>query len=372
MKKILILIVLLAAYSNIFAFLTQANWRWRNDDGSETTATWKANENTQVVLTTTGETWRLRLELYNNSGVAAGVFDTLQYATSIAGPWTNLDITAGSNPFVIAGISAFVIQAEPTSAQLTGVPLTFAPGKIMVDSMILKNYSLADQRRTEFEWAIRSTSNIIPNTTYYFREWGTTAVIGGTYPSLITAGVLPVKLTGFTASREDKKIRLEWVTTSEQNNNRFEIQRSSDGRTWKTIANITGHSSTTISNTYKVYDESPLHGINYYIIKQHDVDGHSYQSDIKFVKMPDAKSLVSVYPNPAHSAINFSIVNKGASNVEAKLTNVNGRIIHQEIFKSVPANSINKLNLGRQPAAGTYILILKAEDLSESVRVIIE
>jgi hypothetical protein len=372
MKKILILIVLLAAYSNIFAFLTQGNWRWRNDDGTEATATWKANQNTQVVLATTGEIWRLRLELYNTSSVAAGVFDTLQYATSTAGPWTNLDITAGSNPFVIAGTSAFVVQAEPTSAQLTGIGLTFVPGKIMVDSMILKNYNLADQRRTEFEWAIRSTSYITPNTIYYFREWGTTAVIGSTYPSLITAGVLPIKLTGFTVSRENKKIRLEWVTTSEKNNNRFEIQRSSDGRTWKTIANITGHGTTTISNTYKVYDESPFSGINYYIIKQYDVEGHSYQSDIKFVKMPDAKSIVSVYPNPAHAAINFNIVNKGASNVEAMLTNLNGTIIHQEIFKSVPANTINKLTLQQQPVPGVYILKLKAEGLSESVRVIIE
>jgi hypothetical protein len=374
MKKILILIVLLAAYSNIFAYLTQSNWRWRNDDGTETTATWKDNQNTQVILTTKGEIWRLRQEVYNISLTSVNVIDTLQYATSTGGPWTNIDTTAGSNPFVIAGVSAFVTQAEPTSAQLTGVAYTFAPGKIMVDSMLLENYDLADQQRTEFEWAIKSTSNILPNTTYYFRQWGATQTIDGanTYPSLITAGVLPIKLTGFAVSREDKKVRLEWGTTSEQNNIRFEIQRSSDGRTWKTIANVTGHGTTTALNNYKVYDERPLSGINYYIIKQYDVDNHSYLSDIRSVKMPEVKTIISVYPNPAHSAVNFSIVNKGASNIEATLTNINGSIIHQEIFKSVPANTINKLNLGHQPAKGIYILKLKAEGFSESTRVIIK
>ena len=251
MKKFIILIILLAACNNIFAFLTQSNWRWRNDDGTETTATWKAAQNTQVTLSTTGQIWRLRLEVYNNTGGAVDVLDSLQYATSTSGPWTNIDTVAGSNPFMIAGTSAFVVQAEPTTAQLAGVALTFVPGKINVDSLVLKNYNLADQRRTEFEWAITSTPNIVPNTTYYFREWGSTANnldIGMTYPSLVTAGVLPIKLTGFTVSREDKRVKLEWTTASEQNNARFEIQRSSDGKTWNTIASLKGQGTTAASN----------------------------------------------------------------------------------------------------------------------------
>ncbi len=375
MKKLLILIVLLTAYSNIFAFLTQRNWRWRNDDGTETTATWKAAENTPITVTSTADILRLRLEVYNNTGGSVGLLDTLQYATSTAGPWTNLDTLAGSNAFMITTTSAFVVQDEPTTSQLTVIGLTFVPGKIMVDSMVLKNYNLADQRVTEFEWVIRATANAATNTTYFFREWGSTANnldVGKTYPSLTTAGVLPIKLAGFNVNREDKKIKLEWSTASEQNNDRFEIQRSSDGSTWKTIGSVKGRGTTTTSNTYKVYDENPLNGINYYVIKQYDVDGHSYLSDVKFLRMPDAKSIIVVSPNPSRSGVSFSIVNKGASKVEAILTNINGNIIHREIFNSVAANAINKLNLKQQPAPGVYILKLKSEGLSESVKVVIE
>jgi len=377
MKKILILIVLLTTYSNIFAFLTQANWRWRNDDGSETTATWKANQNTAITLTSVGEVIRLRLEIYDNAGGAPiALLDTLQYATSTAGPWTNIDTLPGLNDFMIAKTSAFVVQDEATTAQLPApIALTFVPGKIMVDSMVLKNYSISDQQRTEVEWTIKGTANTATNTTYYFREWGSTANnldIGMTYPSLTTAGVLPIKLASFTARREDKKIRVEWVTSSEQNNDRFEIQRSSDGKTWKTIANIKGRGTSTASSSYQAYDEKPLSGINYYVIKQYDVDGHAYESDVRSVKMPDVKPIISVYPNPSHSGINFSIVNKGASNVRAILTNINGNIIHQEIFNTVPANTINKLTLQHQPAPGVYILKLRADGISENLRVVIE
>jgi hypothetical protein len=373
MKKFLLLTALLVTYSNIFAVLTQSGWRWRNDDGSETTATWKANQNTPITLTSNSEVLRLRLEVYNNTGAPYDVSDTLQYATSTTGPWTYIDTLAGSNAFMISKTSAFVIQDEPTTSQITGSVRTFAPGKIMVDSQILRNYNLADQLRTEFEWAITGTLNTATNTIYYFRETQSLDGGGATYPSLTTAAVLPIKLTGFTVSREDKKIKLQWVTASEQNNDRFEIQRSRDGRTWKTIANIKGHGTTTTSNTYQAYDESPLSGINFYVIRQYDADGHSYLSDVKSVRMViGARSIISISPNPTRSGINFSLANLGASNVEAILTNINGKTIHHEIIKSVQANAINKLNLRQQPTPGVYILQLKAEGLSESVKVVIE
>ena len=100
------------------------------------------------------------------------------------------------------------MQDEPTTAQLNGIALTFVPGKIMVDSMVLKNYNLPDQRRTEFEWAIKGTANTATNTTYYFRQWGSTANnldVGQTYPSLTTAAVLPISLTAFNVTRDGNR-----------------------------------------------------------------------------------------------------------------------------------------------------------------------
>jgi hypothetical protein len=377
MKKIFILAMLLTVYSNIFAFLTQRNWRWRNDDGDQTTATWKAAENTTAVLSSASEIFRLRIEVYNNTGGAVGVLDTLQYATATTGPWTNLDTLAGSNPFMISKTSAFVVQDEPTTSQLTDIALTFFPGKIMVDSMVLKNYSLPDQQTTEFEWALQGTSNLLPNTTYYFRHWGSTATsplpVGTTYPSLTTAAVLPIQLAGFAVSRDDKRIKLQWVTSSEENNSRFEIQRSNDGRTWQTIASVKGKGTTAASNTYTMYDESPLAGINYYMIKQYDVNGQSHLSEVRFLRMSrNGKQMISVSPNPAHSEIKFSIADNDVSNVEAILTNINGKIIHREIIKKVAANTLNKLNLRLQPTPGVYFLKLKADGISESVRVVVE
>jgi hypothetical protein len=47
---------------------TQNSWRWRNDDGSETAATWSAAENTAVSNFTVGETKRLRFGVAGDAG----------------------------------------------------------------------------------------------------------------------------------------------------------------------------------------------------------------------------------------------------------------------------------------------------------------
>jgi hypothetical protein len=377
MKKIFILLIALVAYSNILlAFTTQRNWRWRNDDGSETTATWKAAENTTAALTSSSEIFRLRIEVYNNTGGSVLLEDSLQWATATTGPWTNIDTLPGTNPFMIAQASAFVAQDEPTTKQLTDIPLTFVAGKVMVDSQFL-HLQLPDQQTTELEWVLKGTANLLPNTTYYFRRWGSTATepldVGITYPSLTTAAVLPIQLAGFAVSRDDKKVKLQWITSSEENNSRFEIQRSNDGRTWQTIASVKGNGTSAGTNTYTAFDETPLVGINYYMIKQYDVNGQFHLSDVKFLRMSrGGKQIISVSPNPAHSEIKFSIADNALSNVEATLTNMNGKIIHKEIIKKLEANTFNKLNLRQQPASGVYFLKLKSNGLSESVRLVVK
>ncbi len=377
MKKTTILIVSLLAYTHIFANLEQGKWRWRNDNGSQTTAAWKAGQDTSILLFSTSEILRLRYELYAAPSIPGNILyisENLQYATNTSGPWTTIDTIAGSKAFMMANTSNFVLQNDSTTRQLSGTNHTFLPGITMVDSTLATLNNFVGQQATELEWAIRGTSNTLPATIYYFRDFSKKQTVTyDSYPSLTTASVLPVRLTGFTINREDKKVKLDWATASEQSNDHFEIQRSSDGRTWKTIAKLKGNGTTSSSHSYTAYDESPLSGINYYVIKQYDADGRSYQSDVKSLKMLMASAkIISVSPNPSHSGINFSLINQGSSNVEAILTNTNGIIIHHEIIKSVQANVINKLQLEHQPAPGVYILKLKAEGLSESIRVVIQ
>ena len=73
MKKDLLLSALLVTSYQLFAFTTQGVWRWRKDDGSETSATWRAEQNTPIIINSMDSTIRLRIELYNNG--SGGLLD---------------------------------------------------------------------------------------------------------------------------------------------------------------------------------------------------------------------------------------------------------------------------------------------------------
>ena len=366
---------MLVTYSNLFAFLTQSNWRWRNDDGSEITATWIAPENTTPTITSTENTIRLRLEVYSTLSDTTYLEDTLQYATSLSGPWTNITETAESNAFMLAGTSPYVDDSVATTSQLTAsVNKPFHPGIINVSHEVL-NDSLPPDERTEYEWCIKPTANIQPNTTYYFQHWGATAQKknSATYPSLTTAEVLSIKLANFTIKPEGKQVKIEWTTTFEENNDRFDIERSNNGRIWASIATVKGNGSTADAHTYSVFDNSPLKGTNYYRIKQYDLDGKVFISEVKSLKMfIENGGLLKAYPNPAKEVIKFVLSASSASDVVAILINNDGKIVHSETIENIEANVNYTLHIKQQLSPGTYILQLKGEGILESTKIIVQ
>jgi hypothetical protein len=375
MKKIFILLALLGAYSSSFAFLTQSSWRWRNNNGNQATATWKANQNTAITYNSIHEVLRLRIELYNTTTDTIKLEDSLQY-TTVLGPgavWRNITHDQ-SKAFVLAGSYSEAPQDEPTTTQITGNSYEFVPGKVIATDTVLKGVEIYQTFRSEYEWAIIGTANTAPNTTYYFRHWGSSSnglPPGVTYPSLTTGGALPIKLSSFSVNSEGTKARLQWSTESEQNNDRFDVQRSANGRTWETITTVKGKGTTSSTTNYSAYDNKPLTGTNYYRLTQYDLNGKSTSSDVKALKFGTGKTIVSVSPNPARSGINFKLENEGAKNVQAILSDANGKIIYQQTFKEVQANALNKLNV-QQPAAGIYILKIKGDGISESIKVVVQ
>jgi len=379
MKKFLLLSFLIVSAINSFAFVTQGHWRWRKDDGSETTATWLAAEDAAPTISSSSDNIRLRIEFFNAKTSASDLNTTiLTYSADGGTTWDSVSNIAGSRAFVLAGSSPFVANDDPTTQQLSGqAGYSFLAGRIVTSSSSLGPNSVEANEVTEYEWVIKPTENILPATTYLFKgdtEPGDNTY-DGTLPvaSLVTASVLPVRISNFTVKPEGRQVKIEWTTASEQNNDRFDIERSSDGQIWKTIATLKGNGTATQAHNYHAFDNSPLKGMNYYRIKQYDLNGKSFTSDIRSLKMfIENNSLLSAYPNPAKAVINFSLQSYSGINVIATLTNSNGKIIHRETIKEIQANTKYTLNIKQQPAPGMYILQLKGNGLSETIKVLVQ
>lgn len=180
MKKIILLSLLLMVGFSSFASLRQSKYRWRNDDGNESTATWKAPNNTPIFLTDITETLRLRIEFDNDNGYGfSSVIDQYLYYSKDGGAtWTQIN-TSDANDFKLVS-SSFVTHGTPTTNQLgTGLG-SFISGVTISNISPDLSMSLFDNQRTEIEWVIQPTMLCENFTNYKFEMtlWETTGVQG--------------------------------------------------------------------------------------------------------------------------------------------------------------------------------------------------
>jgi parallel beta-helix repeat protein len=123
-----------------------------------------------------------------------------------------------------------------------------------------------------------------------------TRVDAGAYEN--QSPVLPVTFVSVRALEHFGAIRIEWSTASESNNSHFEVQKSEDGSVFYTIGIVKSKGNTTQLNAYNFDDNKPNRGINYYRIKQVDVDGKSELTKVISVDWNTHQGL-QVFPNPA-------------------------------------------------------------------------
>jgi hypothetical protein len=157
---------------------------------------------------------------------------------------------------------------------------------------------------------------------------------------------LPVELVNFDAWKSEEVNILKWTTSSEKNNAYFVVERSSDGIDFIPIGITTGNGNSSIFRSYAFTDEHPLHGYNYYRLKQVDVDGAFTYSEIIVVKQ-EGQSDVSIYPNPNNGSFTIVMADVGQT-CKVDIIDVQGRTVYSG---SVTTDRIEVTHL----AAGMYI-----------------
>jgi hypothetical protein len=180
----------------------QIHYRWRNDDGSESLATWLEAEDTGSPTLGAafgiGSSSRLRLAVTNSgSGSATNYRYRLEYASSNDGcvtdfgTWTTVPINDTTEHFEMVASSNFS-DGDPTTEQfINSESYTFVAGDIVEDpSNITGNISLTEDRYTEVEYMIEATSNAQIAGTYCFRTTniGTVLNVYDVYPVLTIGG----------------------------------------------------------------------------------------------------------------------------------------------------------------------------------------
>jgi Secretion system C-terminal sorting domain len=180
---------------------------------------------------------------------------------------------------------------------------------------------------------------------------------------------LPVALEDYTVNLRDEKVQVQWTTSSEINNARFNIERSADGRQFTEIATVPAVGNTT-GKTYQWIDDRPLTNLSYYRLSQTDLDGRKEYFAVKKVmnrSLSDRTLIVA--PNPFTTELTAFINVAQAQQVTISLTDINGRIlktVYGKYAQGAAEININTNDLSK----GVYLLKIKGEDFMQTQKVI--
>lgn len=173
-------------------------------------------------------------------------------------------------------------------------------------------------------------------------------------------GPLPIELLSFTGIYNSIQNinELTWITASEKNTNRFEVEKSLDGENWTTIGSVNAIGNVTENTTYNFDDNNPLIGNNYYRLKSIDNDASFEYSNIVRIQVKGdaiADEVAKIFPNPTNAILNVWLV---ATQAQSLLFNINdalGRNVQQ--FEKQVVGGMNKLEFDvRNLSSGTYLL----------------
>lgn len=163
---------------------------------------------------------------------------------------------------------------------------------------------------------------------------------------------LPITLSKFDARIVSEQVALTWVTESEQNNNNFDIERSVDGKQWRSVGMVysqaeDGNSSASLQYSYT--DIDPLAGKSLYRLKQTDFDGNFSYSDVRMIHF-DRTTNIAIYPNPVMDNLHFSGVTGLA---DLYIYDLTGNLI--QVFKNYDSSRTIPVNI---LSNGTYVLTI--------------
>jgi hypothetical protein len=184
---------------------------------------------------------------------------------------------------------------------------------------------------------------------------------------------LPVNITSFALTC-DKEVTLNWATASEENTDKYIVEKSKDLVHWRKVNTIDASGNSNYHIDYSIQDRHPFRGKVYYRLLQIDLNGNENMYGPISTDCGEFENTVNLYPNP--STGNFIIeflVPESLSGWEIQMMNVDGKIVFSKtvnLFEGKNQLFFDEQNIER----GVYLLtpVSVGENYFEPVKVIID
>ncbi|HMC99254.1 MAG TPA: LamG-like jellyroll fold domain-containing protein, partial [Ferruginibacter sp.] len=157
--------------------------------------------------------------------------------------------------------------------------------------------------------------------------------------------VLPISLSSFSAIKSNSNVALNWQTSTEQNCDHFNLQRSTDGVNFTTIGQVraNGNSSTSINYQYTDQTAKDIAGGKtiFYRLEIIDFDARKTYSSVVTIKLDSNKDGLLILQNPVVNDLRMQVSSAEKKNASFIITDPQGRqVVKRDILLYQGSNAI--------------------------------
>lgn len=154
----------------------------------------------------------------------------------------------------------------------------------------------------------------------------------------VANSILPLRFISFAAENKTPAIQLNWTTADVINNCYFEIQRSTDAVHFSAIGFTDNKAYSGAEQQYSFTDRLPANGINYYRLKQVDIDGrYSFSAIISVTSKLVNKTITAVANPVTNSRLQLCLQSPALTNIY----NASGLLVYSKNLEA----GINEINV---------------------------
>ncbi len=168
---------------------------------------------------------------------------------------------------------------------------------------------------------------------------------------------LPVELLVYDVKQVNgNSSQISWSTATETNNDYFTIERATASMNFQTIAIVKGSGNSGKPVKYQIQDAAPLSGVNYYRLKQTDLDGRTEYLGLKSVNFTSV-NVRQIHTNFYGNKLNIKLNENENGPVDVYIYDGMARVIQSNHQVMADGADGLWLNCGFLATGRYYILI---------------
>jgi hypothetical protein len=254
--------------------------------------------------------------------------------------------------------SGSVVNYDVVGATAANFPITM---RVFVDNGTVKGQ--LDAGDTYVESKVENTVTDGPFSTTFFPYTANVLIQTLTSAGCIdklrfipNVGVLPVRFTGFQAIEADAEhALLKWYVADNETGKQFEIERSSDGQNFSSIALVLSTAKSG-SEQYELKDALPA-ARTYYRVKLFDKNNRiSYSNTLAVGNTIKTQSSLSLNQNPVESYLVFHLKSTETTAATVNIYNASGVLVYSEKTNLTKDANTVAINLDGKVFRGLYVL----------------